>query len=236
MRFVADFHMHTVSSGHAYSTIEEYVAAAKKCGLKMIAITDHGPAMPGAPYNYHFANMRMIPRTIDGIRVLRGAEANIINDQGDIDISDDEIAWGDLDLLLVTFHPRCGYEDKGPEENTDALIKALRHPRVKIIAHPENPKYPINIKRTVAAARERGVLIEINNSSELSRPGSHDTALEIVKEVKRAGWKVAVGSDSHISCMLGDYKNALSLIKEAKLKASDVINTSEALIKTYLLN
>ena len=53
MKLVADLHLHTIASGHAYSTIEEYVARAKKIGLKAIAITDHGPAMPGGPHQYH---------------------------------------------------------------------------------------------------------------------------------------------------------------------------------------
>jgi len=52
MKLVADLHVHTVSSGHAYSTIEEYAARAKKIGLKGVAITDHGPAMPGAPHSH----------------------------------------------------------------------------------------------------------------------------------------------------------------------------------------
>ncbi len=235
MKFVADFHIHTVSSGHAYSTIEEYVRKAKKVGLKMIAITDHGPAMPGAPHYYHFANLRMVPRTIDGIRVLRGVEANIINDRGEIDLKDEEILWGELDIVMATFHPRCGYEDQGEAKNTRVLLKAIQNPRINIIAHPENPKFPVNVAETVAAAKERGVLIEINNSSDVSRPGSRECALKFAKEIKRAGWKAAVGTDSHISCMLGDFRYALSIIKDAKLKASDVINTSEALINAYLL-
>ena len=72
MKLIADLHVHTLSSGHAYSTLEEYVAQAKKIRLAMIAITDHGSNMPGAPHYYHFSNMRMMPREIDGIKVLRG--------------------------------------------------------------------------------------------------------------------------------------------------------------------
>jgi putative hydrolase len=234
MKFIADLHVHTVASGHAYSTIEEYVARARKAGLKMIAIADHGPAMPGAPHFYHFSNFRMLPRKINGIRILRSAEANIVNDLGEIDLKEDIYQWGEMDFLLATFHPNCGYEEKGEAGNTEVLIRALNNPRIKIIAHPENPRYPVSVKETVAAAKEKGVLIEINNSSGISRPGSFDRTVEFAKEVKRAGWKAVVGTDSHISTMLGDYRYALRIIKAAGLREKDIVNTSEKMLRDYL--
>jgi len=234
MKLIADLHVHTVSSGHAYSTIEEYVEQAKKIGLKGFAVTDHGPAMPGAPHFYHFSNMRMLPRVHKGVRILRGVEANVINDQGQIDLKDEEIRWGELEIIMVAMHPRVGYESQGEEKNTEVLIKAMKNPFVNVVAHPGNAKYPINIKAVVAAAKENGVVIEINNSSDFSRPGSHDRCLEIAREVKRIGWKVVVGTDSHFSTMLGDFRDALSLIKEAGLTEADVVNTSWPKIEKYL--
>ena len=50
MKIKADLHTHTLSSGHAYSTIDEMAKGAQKRGLNLIAITDHGPAMPGASH------------------------------------------------------------------------------------------------------------------------------------------------------------------------------------------
>lgn len=234
MKLVADLHTHTVSSGHAYSTLEEYVRQAKKVGLEAIGITDHGPAMPGGPHYYHFSNMRMIPREMDGIKILRGVEANIINDKGEIDLAEQEINWGELDIVMAAMHPRVGYENQGEDKNTEVIIKAMRNPYVNVLAHPGNPKYPIKIKETVAVAKENGVLIEINNSSDFSRPGSHERCVEFAREVKRIGWKVIVGTDSHITSMLGIFDDALALIAEAGLTADEVVNTSMEKIKKYL--
>ena len=50
MKIIADTHTHTIASTHAYSTLLENVGYAKKAGLRAIAITDHGPAMPDAPH------------------------------------------------------------------------------------------------------------------------------------------------------------------------------------------
>lgn len=235
MKLIADLHLHTVSSGHAYSTLEEYIAEAKRIGLKMIAITDHGPAMPGGPHYYHFSNMRMIPPVIQGIRVIRGIEANIINDRGEIDLAEQEIKWGGLEIVMAAMHPRLGYENQGEEKNTEVLLKALQNPYINVIAHPGNPKYPVKVKEIVEAAKRHRVLIEINNSSDFSRPGSHDKCVEFAREVKKIGWKVITGTDSHISTMLGRFDDALRLFAEAGLTEEDVVNTSEAMIEKYLL-
>jgi len=35
-------------------------------------------------------------------------EANIINEKGQIDLKDEEIKWGDLEIVIVAMHPRVG--------------------------------------------------------------------------------------------------------------------------------
>lgn len=79
MNYLGDFHIHTVASNHAYSTIRDIVSQAKKKGLKYIGITDHGPSMLDGPHYYYFANLGIIPDIIDGVRVLKGIESNIID-------------------------------------------------------------------------------------------------------------------------------------------------------------
>jgi putative hydrolase len=233
MKIVADLHTHTVSSGHAYSTLEEYVAQAKKIGLEAIAVTDHGPAMPGGPHSYYFSNMRMIPENFDGIRIYKGIEANVINSNGDLDLSDEDLAR--LDIVYVAMHPRCGYENQGEKGNTEVLIKALRNPYVNVIAHPGNPKFPINVAKTVSLAKEKGVLIEINNSSFTSREGSWDRCLEFAREIKRQDWKVILTTDSHFSTMLGVFDKALEIVNIAGLTEEHVVNTSLEKIERFLL-
>ena len=236
MKPVADLHTHTISSGHSYSTLEDYLRQAQKIGLGAFAITDHGPAMPGAPHYYHFANMRMIPREIGGVKIYRGIEANVIDENGNIDIKEEDKKWGELDIIIVAMHPRCGYDSQGKEKNTEVLLKALKNPSINIIAHPGNPKYPVSIPDVVAAAKKAKVLIEINNSSSFSRPGSSETCLEIAKEVKKQDWIVSLGTDSHISTMLGNFDEAIKLIAKAGLSEDNVVNTSFEKIEKYLLN
>jgi len=234
IKLIADLHVHTVSSGHAYSTFEEYAARAKSIGLAAFAITDHGPSMPGGPHIYHFSNLRMIPKIFNGVRIFRGVECNIINDQGGLDLPDDVLE--ELDVVMVAFHPRVGYESGGEEANTKVLLKAIANPHVNVIAHPGNPMFPVSISKTVSAAKERGVVLEINNSSFTgSRMGSWDRCLEVAREVKRQDWLVTIGSDSHISTMLGTFDKALELVKVAGLSDDNIVNTSIEKIEKYLV-
>ena len=61
IKLVADLHIHTIASGHAYSTYAEIVKVAAKKGLQAIALTDHGQPCPRA-YRDHFGNLTILPK------------------------------------------------------------------------------------------------------------------------------------------------------------------------------
>jgi putative hydrolase len=82
MTYLVDTHNHTVASTHAYSTVHDYLPIARARGIKLFALTDHGPDMADAPHYWHFVNMRVLPRVVDGVGILRGIEANIRNEAG----------------------------------------------------------------------------------------------------------------------------------------------------------
>lgn len=231
---IADLHTHTVASGHSYSTILEYAEYAKKAGLKYLAMTDHGPAMPGGPHIYFFENLKMVPDVLCGVNIIRGAEANIISSDGKLDIPERTIK--NLDFVLFTFHPRCGYEDQGADKNTEVMISVMANPYVSAIAHLENPKFKVNYEAVVAEAHKRGILIEVNNSSYISRPGTRDESLKFLKEAKRIGAKVCLGTDAHICTMVGKFDYALGLVREAGIPIENIVNTSDKLLKQYVLN
>ena len=57
MKPVLDLHTHTIMSGHAFSTLQEMVCAARDKGLEYLGISDHGPAVPGACDPIYFRNL-----------------------------------------------------------------------------------------------------------------------------------------------------------------------------------
>lgn len=235
MEFEADLHIHTVASGHAFSTVSENVQAAAVKGLKLIAITDHGPGLPGGACSFHFWNLRILPREMSGVKILRGAEVNIIDEDGNLDLAPQILEL--LDIVLLALHTHCGYTDRGADKNTDMLIKAMQNPLVDIVVHPGNPKFPIDVQRLVAAAKESNVLLEVNNSSLLhttSRVGSYDIDLEIIAEAAKRGLEVVVGSDAHFEDAVGRFDAAVELINRVGFPPDRIVNTSVKRVIRFL--
>jgi putative hydrolase len=233
MKLVADLHVHTISSGHAYSTISENARAAGDKGLELIAITDHGPAMPGGTHPYHFTNMRVLPRTIFGVEILRGVEANIVDSHGSIDLADQFLKY--LDLVLAGFHFDC-FKPGSVEDNTRAMINAIASGKVDIIVHPGNPGFKIDPELVATAATKHNVLLEINNTSlaGASRVGSRENCTLLARTVARLGGRVSLGSDAHYSSLVGELGAAAQLAEAAGLGAKQVLNTSRESIKEFL--
>lgn len=232
MKFLLDTHCHTISSGHAYSTIAELAETAAEKGLKLIAMTDHGPAMPGGPHIFHIGNLRVIPDYIKGVRVLKGVEANIMDFDGRLDLPDSYLKR--LEIVIAGFHDVC-IAPGSVEENTRALVAAMKNPYVDIIAHPGNPYYPIDIDRLIQCAYDTGKLIEINNSSFIgSRKGSGENCRKIAAGAREKGVLLTAGSDCHICYDVGRFDKVAEIFEEAGMPEELVINTDPQKLIDYL--
>jgi putative hydrolase len=232
MRLVADLHVHTIASGHAYSTALEIARVAQDKRLEMIALTDHGPAMPGAAHAYHFGNIWAMPNNLYGVKVLKGIEANVIDRQGSLDLEEYRLAK--LDIVLAGLHTYCA-PSGSVEENTTMMINAIHNPWVDVIVHPGNPEYLIDEEAVVKAATLQGVAIEINNSSlTASRKGSHPHCANIASFAARYGCTLMLGSDSHFAYSVGDFGAAVELLTQNAIPPEQVLNTSLELIIEHL--
>lgn len=230
--YPVDLHMHTVASTHAYSNLHDYIAAAKQKAIKLFAITDHGPDMADAPHYWHFVNMRVWPRVVDGVGILRGIEANIKNPAGGIDCTGPMLDA--LDIILAGFHePVFPPQDKNT--NTEAMIATIASGNVHIITHPGNPNYPIDIPAIAAAAAKHRVALEMNNSSFThSRKGSAPNCRAIAEAVRDAGGWVALGSDSHSAFTLGDFTACMAMLKEIDFPEDRILNVTPLRLLNFL--
>jgi len=232
MQFVADLHVHTVASGHAYSTVKEIACAASEKGIAMIALTDHGPAMPGGAHAYHFSNQTAIPDHLFGVRVLKGIEANAIDRNGKLDL--DDFRLGKLDIVAVGLHTVCAPYGT-IKENTIMMLAAMQNPFVDVIVHPGNPEYLIDEEAVVKEAVRCGVALEVNNSSlTVSRKGSLAHCDNIVGLAKEFGAKLIVGSDSHYCETVGEFSVAAELLRKNGISDEQVLNTSIERVLSHL--
>lgn len=231
MKILVDLHCHTVASTHAHSTILENVAAAKEKGLEAIAITNHCPPLGDAPHLYHFTNISTLPKIINGIRVLRGCEANIIDLQGNFGVED--YVLEPLDLVIASIHNPV-YKDLGAKDNTSAYLNALENPHVDILGHSGNPRCPFDIEKVLRRAKELNKFIEINENTFVIRPGNVSICREIALCAKRLGTNIVVNSDAHIAINVGDFGKATAMLKEIDFPEELIANRSFEALKKAL--
>ncbi|MBS0846904.1 phosphatase [Citrobacter sp. JGM124] len=230
--YPVDLHMHTVASTHAYSTLHDYVTMAQNKGIKLFAITDHGPDMADAPHYWHFVNMRIWPRIINGVGILRGIEANIKNTAGEIDCTGPML--DSLDLILAGFHEPV-FPPQNKAMHTEAMIATMARGDIHIISHPGNPKYEVDIPAVAAAAANYNVALELNNSSFThSRKGSGPNCRLIAEAVRDAGGWLALGSDSHTAFTLGDFDECRKIISEVEFPEERILNVTPQRMLSFL--
>ena len=226
MKYVVDIHTHSVISQHAYSTIDENARAAKQKGLKLIAMTDHAPGMKNTAPRAFFTNYHVLPKFLHDVEILHGAELNIMDYDGTIDLQEDILKT--LDIAIASLHPPCisfGTE----KENTQACIRAMENPFVDILGHPGDPRYPINVKKIVQTSKETKCLLEINNASLVPsgfRKGSDVIIEQILNYAMEYEVPVVLGSDAQFYMQIGDFTYCNSLLEKVGFPDELVVNTS----------
>ncbi len=226
-----DVHTHTVASGHAYSTIEEMARTAADKGLELLGITEHGPSIPGTCDPLYFMNMHVVPRRMYGIELMLGAEVDIIDYDGNIDLGMPHLDR--LDLTIAGIHKQC-YTPGTVDENTSAVIGAIRNPQVDIISHPADGAATVDFESIVRAAAENGTLLEINNHSlapARNLTAARDNNIELLKLCRRYDLPVILGSDAHISFDIGRHDRLDELIELVGFPVELIVNRSVDIFK-----
>ena len=234
MKSLADLHTHTIASGHAYGTIMEMIHSAAQKELPVFGISDHAPAMRGTMDEVYFWCFRTIPREVEGVRVLFGAELNIMDYKGTVDMS--EKALKHLDYTIASLHDLC-LPFGTREENTAAILGVMENPYVKIIGHPDDGRYPLDLEAVVLGAKKHGKLLEINNSSlapDSSRSGARENDLILLEHCKKYEVPILMGSDAHFMHNVGNHVSAKAVLSEAGFPNELVANYSLDLLAKYI--
>lgn len=230
---ILDTHTHTLASGHAYSTIRENAQAAAKKGLELLAITDHAPKLWGSCQTIYFQNLKVVDRHAYDVELLMGVELNILDEQGNIDLPLRTLKQ--MDLTIASLHVPC-FIPGSREFNTEACVNAMKNPFVNILGHPDDPRYPVDYRALVQAAKEYEVLLELNNSS-LRPGGSRKNArgfdVEMLKLCMEYQTPIVIGSDAHVDTDIGRHDEALELLEEIGFPEELAVNRSVEELKKY---
>lgn len=224
--------------------IEDNWKAAKDAGMEVLGIADHGPGHIGFGISRkHLPEMRAKIEAVNaraqqegGPRVQLGVEANIINPDGELDMTPAELAQ--LDFVIAGYHfgtigkapVRAGlmhaagfvYSHTGRsaarqrDYNTRLVVEAVKHNPIKILSHP-GAKADFDISAIARVCEEYGTWMEINN-----RHGC--LTVEGIRQAAKYDVTFIIGSDAHIPGDVGHYDEALGRAIEAGLDLSRIVN------------
>ncbi len=220
-----DLQMHTDATD-GKNTLEEMVEACRLRGYEYVAITDHSKAVRVAG-GLTKGGFHRQSHAIDALRkriakpvVLKGAEVDILED-GSLDLDDDTLA--EFDLVVASVHSRFNMPTA---EMTRRIVRAVQHPRVHVLGHPtgrllgKREPYPLNVAEIIKAARDHGVLLEIN-----AQPDRLDLNDIHVRMARDAGVKLVVNTDAHRIRELGCMRYGVDQARRGWCEARDVANT-----------
>lgn len=225
MNYEFDLHTHTTASGHAYSSIREMAASAAQNGLKLLGITEHAPAMPGTCHEFYFQNYRVFDRNAYDVPILFGAELNILDENGSVDLPLKLVET--LDLAIASIHPPC-VRYMNEHETTQTYIAVMQNPHIQIIGHPDDGRYPVNYDELARAAKDTNTLLEVNNSSlrpDSYRPNAKNNYMKMLDACVRHGTMIVMDSDAHIDYDVANRTYSAPLIEELHFPESLIVNT-----------
>ncbi len=222
----SELHCHSTWSDGRLS-IKQMAEAARRRGLKLLAITDHSASL-GVAGGLSLADLKAHRREIDAvqaelgdsIRLLQGTEVEILAD-GSLDYPDEALA--DLDIVVASLHSSL----RQPRQQvTERLLKAMHNPHVDIIGHPTGRMIPgregadLDMEAVLKAALENQVVLEIN-----AHPARLDLDDIYARRAIQMGILLSIDTDAHSESDLDLLHFGVSTARRGWVRPQDVINT-----------
>ena len=220
-----DLQMHSTASD-GKNSIEEMAEAARKLGHQYIAITDHSKAVTVANgldekrAAAHIKKIRSLSEKELGIRVLAGAEVDILKD-GELDYSDEILSQ--LDVVVCSVH---SYMNLDRSAMTERYLAAIENPYTQIIAHPtgrlllRRDAFDYDMEKVLDACAKHGVAMECN-----SYPDRLDLKDVYLRMCKDRGVRVVISTDAHTTTNLAFIRYGVTMARRGWLEKKNVINT-----------
>lgn len=219
-----DLHCHT-SWGEGAHSIAQMAETAKAMGYEYLGISDHTKflkierGLNEKQLSRQAGEIAKLNKKYKDFRILQGAETNILND-GSIDINDE--ALKKLDYAIAGIHSNFRMSK---EMMTERIIKAFKNPYIKIFSHPtgrllkRREEYQIDFDKILRAAKEYGVVLEIN-----SYPERLDLNDQNIRRAKEAGVKMVIDTDSHNKNHFSNIELGIAQARRGWAEKKDIIN------------
>lgn len=225
----AELHSHSTWSD-GVNTIREMALAARKRGLKMLAITDHSASLgiAGGLTSEDLIKQRaeidQVQKEMGSeIQLLQGAEVEIKAD-GSLDYPDEVLA--ELDIVIASLHVSLR---QPRNEVTERLLNAMSNPHVDIIGHPSGRLLPnregadLDMDAVLKAAKENGLALEIN-----ANPARLDLDEVYARRASEMGIPLSINTDAHSPADLDLIEYGVSVARRAWVAPETVLNCRPA--------
>lgn len=239
-----DFHTHSIASHHAMNTIDEMLRYADRYGIQGLAITDHGPGTDNAVQiaknpeeiyhlsnrisgpDSHFFNVfvsRYQPPEDIKTCLFKGIECNILG-KGNLIVDLPLKYIADFDVVIASVHPIPHiFSIESPQHVVDRVLTAIEQP-IDIIGHPFHKVYPAGMEEIVKAAAEKGITLELNNSSLRLKKAESQTLCKMLELVKRYQGRISLSSDAHAANEIGGDESLIPVLKETSFPSELIVN------------
>lgn len=220
-----DLHAHTDATDGQLD-LESLARAAKRCGFRYLAITDHSQRLTVA----HGLDPRRLARQLEavdrlnerlsGITLLKGIEVDILADGG-LDLPDSILSR--LDLVVGSVHSGFRLPAK---KQTERILRAVDQKYFSILGHPtgrlllEREAYELDMERILQAAKDRGCFLELN-----AQPQRLDLNDVYCRMAKQAGVLLSLSTDAHSEADLDNQTYGIQQAQRGWLEKGDVLNT-----------
>jgi len=230
-----DYHVHSTFSDDAHSTIAENLAAAASVGLTRIRLIDH--VRQSTTWVPEFLSAVAATPKPDGLTVLTGVEAKILNARGELDLPPGLVVGKDgVDAIVIADHQFPGTDGAWSPDDTkarlaaglsvaDALdllvgatIAAMESVEFGQLAHcfsilpkiglTEDDLSDAQLESWAQGAARTGTLIEVNEKWACPGPRALRAAIA-------AGANLVASTDSHTATEVGRYDVVAQLLEGA---------------------
>ena len=220
-----DIHVHSEKSDGTLS-LEEIASACRDLGYEYVVVSDHSKSLGIAggldekTLLSNAENVRKLNKRLKNIRLLIGAEVDILND-GTLDYNNGVLK--ELDFVIAAIH--SGFKQK-KEIMTGRVLRALDNKYVNMFAHPtgrllgKREAYEIDLEKVLRKAQETNTALEINAHPE--RLDLDDTVSHRAKEI---GCMIGIATDTHKSGQFRNMAYGVSVARRGWLEKKNVLNT-----------
>ena len=220
-------HNHTTYSDGLH-TLKEMSDFANESGFEYLVICDHSQSAGYAGglkpdrVKQQFDEIDKLNKGFNGFKVYKGIESDILTD-GSLDYEEDLLSQ--FEVIVASVHSQLTMDE---EKAHKRLIKAIEHPRTRILGHPTGrlllmrPGYSINHQYILDACLQNKVVVELN-----AHPYRLDIDWRWIDYYVSKGGIISINPDAHHKDGYLDMRYGVNVARKAYLTPESCLNAKD---------